>query len=66
MRVKDCVSCRHCTRRTWVQSYKPANYHTIGFSHAYHRCEFHKKRCSEVKRCESFEDKSAAKAQKEY
>ena len=53
MRVKDCKdsNCSHCQRRTWSQEYKPKNYHTIGFSHAYAWCNLHRKRVSEVKKC---------------
>lgn len=51
MRVKDCEGCRHCERRTWVQRYKPADYHPIGYTHAYAFCKKHNKRVSEVKSC---------------
>lgn len=51
MRVKDCEGCEYCERRTWSQAYKPAGYHTIGFSHAYHRCAWVGARCLEVKKC---------------
>lgn len=51
MRVSDCKKCQHCKRYVWSHSYLPANYHAIGMSHAYHKCELAKKRCLEVKRC---------------
>ena len=56
MRVKDCEGCRYCFRGTWVQHYKPANYHEIAFTHAYHACEKHAKRCREVKFCSDYDD----------
>lgn len=56
MRVKDCKGCRYCQRKVWSSSYKPANYHCVGVSHAYHYCEFNKARCLEVKFCSSFDD----------
>ena len=57
MRVKDCKECRHCDRRVWSSSYKPANYHEIGVSHAYRYCTLHKARCLSVKSCTSMEVK---------
>lgn len=51
MKVKECINCQHCDRRTWVSSYKPANYHEVGVSHAYRYCKLHKMRCLEVKTC---------------
>lgn len=59
MRVKDCIGCRHCERRVWSSSYKPANYHEIGVSHAYRYCLLNKLRCLEVKACSSYESDSA-------
>lgn len=56
MKVKDCKGCRHCFRGTWVQHYKPANYHEIAFTHAYHACSKHQKRCSEIKYCHDFDN----------
>ena len=58
MRVKDCQGCRHCSRRVWSSSYKPANYHAIGVSHAYHYCEYHKDRCLNVRVCNDYEEES--------
>lgn len=55
MRVKDCKGCRHCDRRVWSSSYKPANYHRVGVSHAYSYCTLKKDRCLNVKFCYSFE-----------
>lgn len=52
MRVKDCRGCEFCQRRTWSQYHEPKNYHPIGFSHAYAYCTKHRKRVSEVKKCE--------------
>lgn len=52
MKVKDCTSCEHCSRRVWTQYYKPIGYHAIGMNHAYAYCEKHGKRVSEVKRCD--------------
>lgn len=52
MKVSNCKQCEHYRRRTWVQPYKPADYHEIGFTHAYGYCELYKKRCLCVKRCE--------------
>ena len=51
MKVSHCERCEHCRRITWSHPYLPANYHAIGMSHAYHKCELAKKRCIEVKRC---------------
>lgn len=51
MKVKDCKGCPFCKRRVWVSIYTPANYHTIGVSHAFHRCEKAGKRCLDVKKC---------------
>lgn len=51
MKVKDCKGCKHCKRRTWVQYYEPANYHPIGYTHAYAFCKVHNKRVSKVKFC---------------
>ena len=56
MRVKDCKGCRHCERKVWSSSYKPSNYHAVGFSHAYHYCAYHKKRCLEVPWCNDYEE----------
>lgn len=56
MRVKDCKGCRYCQRKVWSSSYKPANYHAIGVSHAYHYCELNEERCLEVKFCASYDD----------
>lgn len=55
MRVKDCRGCRYCERRVWSSSYKPANYHEVGVSHAYRYCTLKKDRCLNVKSCSSFE-----------
>ena len=56
MRVKDCKGCVHCFRATWVQHYKPANYHEIAFTHAYAACKYHRKRCSEIKWCNDYKE----------
>jgi len=58
MRVKDCEKCKHCSRRSWVQYYKPKNYHAIGISHAYAYCGKHKKRVLEVKKCRDQEEEN--------
>ena len=52
MKVSYCKKCEHYRRKTWVQSYKPAAYHEIGFSHAYGYCEHYKDRCSNVRHCD--------------
>ena len=52
MRVKDCRSCPHCQRRVWSDYYTPKNYHPIGMSHAYAYCTKHRKRVTEVKKCD--------------
>ena len=52
VRVKDCEGCEHLQRRVWSQYHEPKNYHPIGFSHAYAYCKKHRKRVSQVKRCE--------------
>lgn len=52
MKVSNCRQCEHYRRKTWVQSYKPAAYHEIGFSHAYGYCEHYKDRCSNVRHCD--------------
>ena len=52
MRVKDCRSCPHCQRRVWSDYHIPKNYHPIGMSHAYAYCTKHRKRVSEVKKCD--------------
>lgn len=52
MRVKDCRSCPHCQRRVWSDYYIPKNYHPIGMSHAYAYCDKHRKRVTEVKKCD--------------
>ena len=52
MRVKDCKNCEYCQRRTWSHTHEPKNFHTIGMTHAYAYCEKHRKRVSEVVRCE--------------
>ena len=54
MKVSKCKQCNHYKRRVWAQYYTPANYHPIGFSHAYAFCTKHKCRCLEVKKCEDF------------
>lgn len=64
MRVKDCRKCRFHKRRTFSTYHIPLNYHAIGFSHAYGYCEKHKKRCSEVKRCEVY--KEGVENEKQY
>lgn len=58
MRVRDCMPCRFCKRYTWVDQYQPSGYHNIGMTHAYHKCEKHKKRCIDVKKCNDFDDLS--------
>lgn len=52
MKVKDCKKCNYCERRTWVDYHTPANYHPIGFTHAYAYCKKHKKRVLDVRKCE--------------
>lgn len=56
MKVSKCKKCFFCERRTWSSSYKPANYHEIGVSHAYRYCTIFEKRCLEIKEkeCLSF------------
>lgn len=56
MRVKDCEGCRYCEHKVWSSSYKPANYHAVGVAHAYHYCEYHKKRCLEMPWCNDYEE----------
>ena len=51
MKVTICKQCQHYRRRTWTQSYKPANYHEIGFTHAYGYCALHKERCLKIRKC---------------
>ena len=49
MKVKECEKCKCYERRTWSSSYKPANYHKVGVSHAYGYCRLFNMRCSEIK-----------------
>lgn len=56
MRVEHCKSCKHCERRVWSSSYKPANYHAVGVSHAYRYCTFHDARCLSVRQCTNWEE----------
>lgn len=51
MKVSNCKKCGYYQRRTWSSSYKPANYHVIGVSHAYGFCELNNDRCLNVKEC---------------
>lgn len=53
MKVKNCKHCEHCVRITWSHVHHCSNYHDIGMSHAYAYCKMHKKRVSEIKKCES-------------
>ncbi len=55
MRVKDCESCVHHTRKVWSDYYKPINYHAIGMNHAYAYCEKHGCRCLAVRNCKDKE-----------
>lgn len=50
-KVRDCIRCEHCKRYVWSHSYKPLNYHEIGMSHAYHKCELTGIRVTKMKRC---------------
>lgn len=54
MKVSECYGCRYCERRVWSSSYKPANYHEVGVSHAYRYCTLNKARCLKVKFCASY------------
>lgn len=56
MKVKKCRGCQYSFRATWVQHYKPANYHEIAFTHAYLACVKHQKACSEVKKCAEYKE----------
>jgi len=49
MKVSECEKCKAYERHTWTNSYKPANYHRVGVSHAYGYCRLVNMRCSEVK-----------------
>lgn len=51
MQVRKCKECNHYERRRWAQYYEPANYHAIGFTHAYGYCKKYGKRCSDVTNC---------------
>ena len=59
MRVKDCNNCEHCQRRTWTHTHKPKGYHTIGMTHAFAYCKKHKRRVSEVKKCDERRNEDA-------
>ena len=52
MKVKKCIGCPKCKRKTWTSYFKPKNYHAIGIKHAYAYCDYHKKRVSYVTKCE--------------
>lgn len=54
MKVSECKKCVYCQRKTWSSSYKPAGYHTIGVTHAYHFCRVQQIRCMNVRDCGSF------------
>lgn len=62
MRVADCQKCEFCHRYTWSQYYVPANYHAIGFSHAYHFCELADCKCTEVRKCPKEESRNGRKS----
>lgn len=62
MKVSVCEKCQHCKRYVWSHSYLPSNYHAIGMSHAYHKCELENKRCLDMKRCPKWEEKSKDEA----
>ena len=52
MKVEECKNCVHHMREVWTQTYFPANYHAVGFSHAHGFCIAYNQRCSFVKRCD--------------
>lgn len=57
MKIKDCKNtCAFYERRRWAQYYEPANYHPIGFTHAYGYCRLHEKRCSQIPKCEIYDN----------
>lgn len=51
MRVSQCERCEYCKRYVWSHTYKPANYHAIGMTHAYHKCDLAKERIINVRHC---------------
>ena len=51
MKVSVCEKCEHYRRKTWVTKYKPADYHTIGITHAYGYCKKYQKRCLIIYKC---------------
>ena len=50
MKVSVCEGCAHHIRKTWSHVYSPANYHNIGYTHAYGYCSINNDRCSSVRK----------------
>lgn len=52
MKVSICRKCRHFRERWWSRYYEPKYYHAVRFSHKYGFCNYMKKRCADVKKCD--------------
>lgn len=55
MNVKDCVNCKHFELKSYIQFRHPIGERSHGFTHTYHYCNKHQKRCRAVYKCEERE-----------